>query len=61
MKIVLASNNPGKLAELQALLERHHAGMPPPRWPSFIEFPVLIDKTMNQKQTPQDEYTYWVN
>jgi len=57
----LVAQQPQKLAELQALLDRHHAGMPPPRWSSFIEFPVLIDKTMNQKQTPQDEYTYWVN
>jgi uncharacterized sulfatase len=60
-KINLADRQPAKVAELRALLEAHNAGMPPALWPSFIEMPVLIDKTSNQKQLPGDEYTYWLN
>jgi arylsulfatase A-like enzyme len=60
-KINLADQQPQKLAQLQALLTTHNAGMPAPLWPSFLEIPVAIDKTLNQPMTPQDEYTYWVN
>ena len=60
-KVNLVDKEPQKLAELQALLVRHHAGMPAPLWPSFIEMPVSIDKTLDQKEAPGDEYTYWVN
>ena len=57
----LAATNPAKLAELRARLVAHHADMPVPLWPSFIEMPVVIDKTLDQKQTRDDEYTYWYN
>ena len=57
----LAATEPEKLAQLKAKLQAHHAGMPDPRWPSFIEMPIAIDKTLDQKMTPQDDYTYWYN
>jgi uncharacterized sulfatase len=57
----LADTEPEKLAQLKALLSAHHANMPPPLWPSFLEMPVEIDKTLNQKHLPADEYTYWSN
>ena len=57
----LAATQPEKLAHLKAMLQAHHAGMPAPRWPSFIEMPIAIDKTLDQKMTPQDDYTYWYN
>jgi uncharacterized sulfatase len=57
----LAAREPERLAKLRTLLTEHHAGLPAPLWPSFIEMPVLIDKTLDQKETPDDEYTYWVN
>ena len=57
----LAALQPQKLAQLKALLATHHAGMPPPLWPSFIEMPVLIDKTLDQPQAAGDELTYWAN
>ena len=60
-KLNVAATRPDKLAQMKAQLAAHHAGMPPPLWPSFIELPVLIDKTLDQKQMPEDEYTYWVN
>ncbi|MBK8360319.1 MAG: sulfatase-like hydrolase/transferase [Comamonadaceae bacterium] len=60
-KTNLAATQPEKLAHLKAMLQAHHAGMPAPRWPSFIEMPIAIDKTLDQKMTPQDDYTYWYN
>ena len=57
----LAAGQPEKLAQLKATLAAHHAQMPPPLWPSFIQLPIAIDKTLDQKQTAQDEYTYWYN
>ncbi len=60
-KTDLAAQQPERLARLQALLDAHHAGMPPPLWPSFIEIPVMIDKPLDQKPLPGDEYTYWIN
>ncbi len=60
-KINLVATEPRKLAELKDLLQKHNANMPAPIWPSFLEMPVAIDKTLDQKQTPEDEYTYWVN
>ncbi len=57
----LATSQPDKLAQMKATLAAHHAQMPPPQWPSFLEMPVEIDKTLNQKHLPTDEYTYWSN
>jgi uncharacterized sulfatase len=57
----LAERDLQKLAHLQKLLLSHHADMPPPLWPSFLELSVEIDKTTNQKQLPDDEHTYWSN
>jgi uncharacterized sulfatase len=57
----LAATEPEKMAQLKSKLQAHHAVMPAPRWPSFIEMPIAIDKTLDQKMTPQDDYTYWYN
>lgn len=57
----LASLRPDKLKELQELQSGHHAQMPDPLWPSFLEVPIRIDKTLDQPLAPGDEYTYWVN
>ena len=57
----LALSQPQKLAELKAQLQAHHATMPAPAWPSFIEMPIAIDKTLDQPLNAQDEYAYWSN
>jgi uncharacterized sulfatase len=57
----LASTQIEKLKELQALLKSHHQGMAEPLWPTFIEMPIMIDKTLDQHHTKEDEYTYWYN
>jgi uncharacterized sulfatase len=57
----LADSEPARLAQLKAQLAAHHATMPESLWPSFIEMPISIDKTLDQKQLPGDAYTYWIN
>ena len=60
-KVNLVARQPQKLAQLKALLQSHHAQMPPPLWESFFEGPIFIDKTLDQPKTAEDEYTYWSN
>ena len=60
-RVNLAPQQPDKLAELRELLRAHHAGMPAPLWPSFIQVPVAIDKTLDQPLRAEDEFTYWYN
>lgn len=57
----LIASRPDKRQQLQSLMDQHHAQMPPPLWPSFLEAPIRIDKTLDQPLEPGDEYTYWVN
>jgi uncharacterized sulfatase len=57
----LSDTQPQKLAEMKALLASHNAEMSPPLWPSFIEMPVMVDKTLDQPQAADDEYVYWQN
>lgn len=57
----LADQQPEKVAELKALLTAHNAEMKPALWPSFIEMPVMVDKTLDQKEAADDEYVYWQN
>ena len=60
-RLNLLDKEPAKAARLRALMDAHHAKMPPPLWESFIQGPILIDKTLDQKQLATDEYTYWMN
>jgi uncharacterized sulfatase len=60
-KFNLAAQQPQKLAQLRGLLQLHHATMPAPLWETFLEAPIMIDKTLDQKPTATDEYTYWSN
>lgn len=56
-----ADQDPERLRQLENLLQAHHAGLPPPLWPSFVAVPVPIDKTLDQAPAANDEYTYWIN
>jgi uncharacterized sulfatase len=60
-RINLAIDNPQMLSKMKAKMEAHHAQMPPSQWPSFLEMAIEIDKTLDQKHLPTDEYTYWNN
>jgi uncharacterized sulfatase len=57
----LADQQPQKVAELETLLAEHNAQQAEPRWPSLLEAPVLIDKTLAEPAAPEDEYIYWAN
>jgi uncharacterized sulfatase len=57
----LATSEPGKLAELEALLAAHNAEQADPLWPTIVNSPQLIDKHGEQPYEPGDEYIYWPN
>ncbi len=57
----LAATQPQQVARLQALLAAHNKDIPPPLWPSFLQMPIAIDKTLDQQESPNDTYTYWYN
>ena len=57
----VSAAQPGKVAELLALLNEHNASQAEPMWPSRAELPVLIDKTLAEPQDPTDEYVYVPN
>lgn len=57
----LSASEPAKLAELRALLDAHDAQMAPPLWPSFLEMPVMVDRTLDQPEQEGDEVVYWQN
>jgi arylsulfatase A-like enzyme len=57
----LSVAEPAKLAELSKLLDAHDQQMAPPLWPSFIEMPVMVDRTLDQPEQPGDEIVYWQN
>ena len=60
-KINLASMNLEKLKELEELLNLKIKEQAKPIWPNLLSWPIFIDKTLNQKKSNLDEYTYWPN
>jgi uncharacterized sulfatase len=60
-QVNLASANPDRVAQLQALLDAHNASQVEPHWPSFVQMPISIDKTGADAQAENDEYIYWPN
>ena len=60
-QVDLAATHPEKVVALRALLDRHNAGQAAPAWPSIIQVPVPIDKTLAEPVEPDDLYTYWPN
>ncbi len=57
----LSQQHPERVAALQALLAQHNDGMVEPSWPSLVELPVLVDKTLLDPESEDDEYVYWLN
>lgn len=58
-KVNLAGTRPELVAELAAQLATHDAGQRSPLFPAVGAMPVLIDKTLEQPATAEDEYVYW--
>lgn len=57
----LADSRPDKVAELQALLDRHQEGARKPLYASTVNLPVALDKTGAEKAGPEDEFVWWPN
>lgn len=57
----LAETRPEKLAELQAILDAHHAAARGPLYAHKIESPIAIDNTIVDDFEPGDEYVWWPN
>jgi len=57
----LASTRLEKLGELKALLTDHHADSVGPLYPHKLESPIMIDKTIIETATSEDEYVIWPN
>ena len=60
-RVNLADKRKDKIADLKAMLAAHNARLPPSLWPSILESPIAIDKTLDQKPALTDEYIYWHN
>jgi arylsulfatase A-like enzyme len=57
----LADREPERVAALRRALAAHDAEQAEPAWPSRVEMPVNIDKTLLDADAPGDEYIYWPN
>lgn len=57
----LSEEHPEKLADLKALLAAHHADAVGPLYAHKLESPIMIDKTVVETATAQDEYIIWPN
>jgi arylsulfatase A-like enzyme len=60
-QVNLVDKRPDKVEVLKRLLATHNADQAEPLWPSNFEGPVSIDKTLDQPESPDDEYIYWPN
>jgi uncharacterized sulfatase len=60
-QVNLAASEPERVAQLQRLLDAHNAEQAEPAWPSLIEAPINIDKSLIEPDAPDDEYIYWPN
>jgi uncharacterized sulfatase len=57
----LAATRPDKLEQLGALLAAHQASSRGPLYPSIVQMPVMVDKTLAEKFVEGDEYVYTPN
>jgi len=57
----LAASEPERVALLRRALAAHDAEQVAPAWPSLVEMPVNVDKTLVEPDAPGDEYVYWPN
>ena len=60
-QVNLAQTAPGIAKHLFELLEAHHFEAAPPQYPSVIQGPVMIDKTLVDSYIDGDEYVYSPN
>lgn len=56
-----AKREPGKVAELNALLTEHDAESIAPGWPALFDSPIPIDRPMGTSPRDGETYIYWSN
>ena len=52
---------PEKLNELELILSNKLSEQVKPIWPSLLDWPIFIDKTLDEKVNNTDEYIFWAN
>ena len=57
----LADAEPASVEALKALLAAHNAAQAEPLWPATRRSPINIDKTLLERDAPDDEFIYWAN
>ena len=57
----LVDDRPDKVAELQALIDKHWSNARPPLYPYTTESPIRVDRTNADPPGPNDEYVIWPN
>ena len=60
-QINLSKQNIEKLVELEKVLEFKLSEQSKPIWPSLLDWPIFIDKTLKMKNDVSDEYVFWAN
>jgi len=57
----LVDDRPDKVAELQALIDKHWSNARPPLYPYTTESPIRVDRTNADPPAPNVEYVIWPN
>ncbi len=57
----LSTTQPKKVAALTKLLAAHNSQQADPMWPSNVEIPIWVDKSLAAEPTLEDDYIYWPN
>ena len=60
-QINLIESYPEKLNELGKILNKKLSEQVKPIWPSLLDWPIFIDKTLDEIVIKNDEYIFWAN
>ena len=60
-QINLIESYPEKLNELGKILNKKLSEQVKPIWPSLLDWPIFIDKTVDETVIKNDEYIFWAN
>ena len=60
-QINLIKSDLKKLNELEKILNKKLSEQVKPIWPSLLDWPIFIDKTLDETVNKNDEYIFWAN
>lgn len=60
-QINLIKSDLKKLKELEKILNKKLSEQVKPIWPSLLDWPIFIDKTLDETVNKNDEYIFWAN